>query len=97
MKCSILGEIYEISFEDLKNLGECDALTCTIKLNSELKQNKEQLWRVLRHELGHAFAYQSGLSDYMNNREQEMFAQTMGNFLLIFDEPEWLELLINQH
>jgi hypothetical protein len=89
----ILGELYSVTFETMPELGLCDFLECSIKLNADLKNHPDQLWRVLRHEIGHAFAYQSGLSDYMNAREQEMIAQLIGNLLVIFPEPDWLHLI----
>jgi hypothetical protein len=91
----VLGEIYRISFAHLPNaLGECDPFQCTIKLADDIADQEEALWRVVRHELGHAFVFESGLGDYMNKREQEMMAQLLGNFFLIFDRPVFFKNLL---
>ena len=92
----VFGETYLIVVDKIKGsvLGLCDPLTCTITLHSDLLDNEEHLWRILRHELGHAFLFETGLAETLNTREQEMLAQLFGNFLQLFDKPPFIANII---
>lgn len=91
----VLGEIYEILITDDGVPADAAACCCArdlkIILRPSLRENPDHLWRVLRHEMGHAYINESGMADYMNEREQEMAAQTLGNFMgSIFEIPAFV-------
>ena len=94
----ILGEIYTVIVTD--NLtedasGECCAETQTIRLRTRLRENPDYLWRVLCHEIGHAYIFESGLAEILTDREQELIAQTCGSLMnQLFEKPAWVDELL---
>ena len=42
----------------------------------------DPMWAVFYHEMAHALAYESGMSDFMHPAAEEMFAQAFANTVL---------------
>ena len=74
-------ELQIVNPEDIEGLGECDYWNYEIKIKSGFKNN--QLMRVLRHELTHAFRWSYGnvsemeLSNYPTEEIQEIICNTV--------------------
>jgi len=82
---NVLGQVYKIKMvkgmnEKTGAIGLCDAEKSLISLDSSLKG--KYLRRVLLHEIAHAFAFESGLYEFMNQQSSEMFAQSLSSFLV---------------
>ena len=93
----ILGEIYAININatDEDTAGECSNIDQTITLSTRLKAHPDYLWRVLLHEIGHAYIFESGLAEILTDREQELIAQTCGSLMnQLFEKPAWVDELL---
>lgn len=84
----MLGESYEILYE--KGLSDKDGLEgytdphgYKIVIDSSFKEKGKEraLDKVFWHEVGHAFAFESGLHEFLSADAREMFAQTFSVFL----------------
>lgn len=79
MKVSVLGVDYRIIFEDMPNDnydGRCDFTAKEIRIacmkEHDCADKKIHMEKVIRHEIVHAFLYESGLdvnSDWARNEE----------------------------
>lgn len=81
---TVLGEVYKIKLvtglmEADGVEGFCDAHLYMICIDKSIK--KRALAKVYWHEVGHAFAYESGLHEFLSPQAREMFAQTFSNFM----------------
>ena len=81
---SVLGETYVIKrIASLMEREGCEGWCCshtyTIAIDSSIKGRA--LAKVYFHEVGHAFAFESGLHEFMNPQSREMFAQAFANFM----------------
>lgn len=81
---SVLGEVYRVKrvnrlIERHQMEGYVDAHRFEIGIDKGLKGRI--LERVWLHELGHAFAYEIGLHEFMNEQSLEMFCQGFASFL----------------
>jgi len=76
-KIILLGEIYDIKFEELKDcLGDITPEKKLIRLSPSLKNNPEELTYVFFHEIGHYFASLVGVKD------DDPFASLYSYFLI---------------
>lgn len=80
----VLGETYRVVFK--KNLMESEGLegyadphNYLIVVDASLK-GRARL-KAFWHEVGHAFAFESGLHEFLSADAREMFAQTFSVFL----------------
>jgi Zn-dependent peptidase ImmA (M78 family) len=62
--------------------GLTDYDACMIQLDESILINVNKFHRVLWHELAHAFAHESGLTELLSEDAQEMFAQTHSAFVM---------------
>jgi predicted SprT family Zn-dependent metalloprotease len=92
----VLGEVYTLRFGDVEGdaWAHCDPVNMEIVLNPKLLQNHDQLWRTLRHEIGHAMQNECGLSDFLGAAAQEMVAQAFSNTVGALFKPEFQDHLI---
>lgn len=80
----VLGEVYKIKLvSKLMEREGCEGWCCshtyTIAIDSSI--TGRALEKVYWHEVGHAFAFESGLHEFMNPQSREMFAQCFANFM----------------
>lgn len=84
---SILGEIYQLKhviglMERDGCEGYCDPHSYTIFVDDSLRRNNKRVYRrVLLHEICHAYAFESGLHEFMSHQACEMFAQSMSGLV----------------
>lgn len=84
---SILGEIYQLKhviglMERDGCEGYCDPHSYTIFIDDSLRRNNRRVYRrVLLHEICHAYAFESGLHEFMSHQACEMFAQSMSGLV----------------
>jgi len=87
-KVVILGETYKVKFltglKDNEKVvgGLCDFHSQIIYLNPDASDT--QLFVTFLHECCHVFLEITGMSQYMNKREVEMFCQTNAYFVMQF-------------
>ena len=53
-----------------------------IIIDESLRKNNPVMLRVLWHEIGHAFALESGLHEYTHTQAQEQFCQTFSALVI---------------
>jgi Zn-dependent peptidase ImmA (M78 family) len=68
-----LGEEYDTD-------GFCEFEEPAIYIDLDLP--KERKLRVILHEITHAYAFESGLHEFLDDQSLEMFCQTLSGFLL---------------
>lgn len=83
-KISVLGHDYKIArvrglMEKEGIEGSCSSHEFLISVDASLKGLV--LRRVLYHEIGHAYCYESGLHEIMSHQALEMFCQTFSGLL----------------
>lgn len=83
---TVLGEKYRVKVikglsEDQGLDGLCDPHSFTILLDASLLRHPRALKRTFYHEVGHAFAFECGLSEFMSAAALEMFCQSFGSFV----------------
>jgi hypothetical protein len=84
---NVLGETYKIRLvaglvtrEHAEGYLEPDKFL--ISLDSKLVENERYFWRVYWHEVGHAFAHESGLHEFMSAQALEMFCQAFSALMV---------------
>lgn len=82
----VLGEVYKVSLvEGLIESEQAEGLCCptsyTISIDSSLTSSPRAFLKCYWHEVGHAFAFESGLHDSLSPQACEMFAQAFSNFI----------------
>jgi hypothetical protein len=85
-KFQVLGETYALNLvkglmDDDGCEGYCDAHNYAIFVDASLMKNKRVFRRVLLHELCHAYAYESGLHEFLSGQALEQFCQTASSFI----------------
>lgn len=84
-RIKVLGESYQIKLVDGLMDEGIEGLCCPhqylIKIDKSLFKNKRAYKKVLWHEIGHAFAFESGLHEFLSAQSLEMFCQTFSNFM----------------
>lgn len=83
-KISVLGQEYKIKqvkgLMEKENIeGSCSSHEYLISVDASLKGLV--LRRVLYHEIGHAYCYESGLHEIMSHQALEMFCQTFSGLI----------------
>lgn len=83
----VLSEEYKIKLVD--GLMERDQLegyvdphSFTIYLDKSLQKNQRAFWRTYWHEVGHAFAMESGLHEVLSAQAIEMFCQNFSAVMI---------------
>lgn len=82
----VLGEVYKVRLakgliEREQAEGLCCPYTYTISIDASLIDNPRAFLKCYWHEVGHAFAFESGLHDSLSPQACEMFAQAFSNFV----------------
>lgn len=82
----VLGEVYNVRLvEGLINdegaEGMCCPTTYTISIDPTLLAEPRAFLKCYWHEVGHAFAFESGLHDSLSPQACEMFCQAFSNFI----------------
>lgn len=74
---NILGQVYKVTFASLSKAdGKANPKTYEIKLSKRLKKHPKYLLRVFWHEVAHAYAFESGLWENLDEQAIEQFCQT---------------------
>lgn len=79
-RVNVLSEVYLVKWQrGLREShgadGMCDPDKYTIYLDPALRSNARVLKRVLWHEIGHAYCFESGLHENLHLQAIEMFCQ----------------------
>jgi hypothetical protein len=78
---SILGRLYTISYNpDLTGAyGQCDKVRGEIQINPVACGSKELILKTTWHEIGHAWCWESGMSNFLSSQAEEMVVESFAN------------------
>ena len=83
---TILGEVYKIKL--IKGLMESEGVEGYVEphdyeicIDAGLARNKRVFLRTFYHEVGHAFAFESGLHEFLSGQALEMFCQSFSKVM----------------
>lgn len=86
---SVLTRRYRVTINnELAEFGECNNVQGLISVNFKRCETPEIVARTFYHEIGHAFAWESGLSSFMTTSTEEMFVENL-SALLCQLRAEW--------
>ncbi len=83
---TVLGKLYRVSYvRGLMERDECEGFCAPAKfeivIDRELLKYPEYARRTFYHEVGHAFAIESGLHETLSADSIEMFCQAFSSFI----------------
>lgn len=82
-KVRILTRVYQIKVNnEIQKYAECDRHNCVITINKKKCETPAVIAQTLWHEIGHAFAWESGMCNFLESMAEEMFVENFAALII---------------